>query len=294
MANSSNLAQWLLGQKDRINFKVTQYTWVEDFAPGNSDFKVTFSTDIVGWAIDRNVETALTKAIAEGIERATCIHNGFTNSTGIAAHPDRQAAFSNARMELIERVAFDHHFSNRIPFKMIEPQTDEARFAQKTLERFGIRILFFELFSPPDCKVISAAAFGQGFERPFGAIFGFGCGACAVQAEKAALFESLRNVASHIRNADTESLSISEFERLERPKFMDRFRLALNLEYVREISFLFDSSRMGWENGFPEITISHEELSKPPTFSEAPIRVVRAHSDYLSGAASAGLPSFMG
>lgn len=292
MAYQGNLAEWLLSQKDKIDFGVTEYTWVEDFAPNYSDFGVRLGPEIIGRAIDRNPETALNKAIAEGIERATCLHNGLMRSTGVAAHPDREVAFLNAKRELIERIAFDWHFSQRQPFKKIEPQTSESRHVQKTFLEMGIEFLFFRLISPPELNVICATAFGKNFKRPFGAMFGFGCNEEAADAERAALFEALRNAAYYTQDHNTEDLPVTEFQKIVSPKFFDRFRLGLNLEYLKKIYFLFGdaNSKPEW---FPEITISQQEMPKAPMFESAPLIIMRADSDYQFQRASDELPSFM-
>lgn len=292
MAHQSNLAEWLLSQKDRIDFQVTEYTWVEDFAPDYNDFGVTINGNIIGRAMDQNAEMALNKAIAEAIERATCVHNGLTKSTGVAAHPNRKIAIENARRELIERIAFDIHFSQGKPFKKIEARTAEAQRAALAFETLGIQYSFFELVSPPEFTVICAVAFGEKYQRPFGGLYGFGCHEDRLQAERSALFESLRNAAYYTRDENIQSLSVAEFQRIASPKAFDRLRLALNIAYHRQVSFLFrDGEKCADE--FPDLNFDEAELRKPTEFFDAPLSVVRITSDYqfLSGMNS--FPSFM-
>ena len=293
MANKIDLIEWLLSQKDRVDFNVTEYTWIEDFAPEYSDFGVTLGQEI-GRAIDKDGEISLTKAIAEAIERTTCVHNGFTKSTGIAAHPDKNFAFENARRELIERVAFDLHFSQRIPFMKWEPRTMESKRSTATFTQMGIQFSFFKLISPLGFNVICAAALGENYARPFGAMFGFGCHEDSEQAELAALFELLRNAANCTHDEDIESLSVADFQKIPSPKFFDRFRLALNVPYSRKISFLFGGQGGAPEAAFPFIEIRREELAKPPELESAPITVMQAVSNYQFGGTSDALPSFMG
>jgi hypothetical protein len=292
MANQSNLAEWLLVQKDRIDFKITEYTWVEDYAPEYSDFGVVFGNEIFGRAIDKNPETSLTKAIAEAIERATCVHNGLSQSTGVAAHPNEVHAFLNAKRELIERISFDFHFSKRRPFKKFQPSTEEAQKAADLLSKVGIQLSFFELISPDNFTVICAVALGENCKRPFGGIFGFSCNEDHADAERAALFESLRNAAFYTQDQDTIGLSIDDFRKIPSPKFFDRFRLALDASYFQQVSFLF-FERTLISDIFPSLLLTHQELQKPPEFSEAPLTVMRVTSDYVFDSAKSALPSFM-
>lgn len=279
MAHQSNLAEWLLQKKDSLDFRVTHYTWTDDFAKGYSDFAVSFNDGIVGRATDQIVETALNKAIAEAVERATCVANNLITSAGVAAHPDRAKAFQYASHEITERIAFDIHFSGRLPFQKIDPIAPESKESVLTFRELGIDFNFYRLMSPEGLNVVCAAAFGERFERPFGVIFGFGCSDDRQCAERSALFESLRNVACHIKDEETTSLSIEDFKKIENPIFFDRFRLALDLNYRAEIDFLFGAPTEVLEN-FPPITVQPEELPKPDLFEDAPVVVMKARPEY--------------
>lgn len=292
MAYPSNLAEWLFEQKDRIAFQATEYTWVEDYAPEYSDFGVVLGEGVVGRAIDKDPDLSLTKAIAEAVERATCIHNGLVRSAGVAAHTDRESAFQNARRELIERIAFDFHFSRRLPFKSVKPKTSEAIRAVSDFSKLGMEISFYELIAPMGLKVVCVLVEGKKYSRPFGGIFGFGCNESAATSEIAALFEALRNAAFYTRDLSISDLSIAEFQKINEPEFFDRFRLALNREYLQKIDFLFSQTQTS-TGTFPDIILKHNELKKSAEFSEAPIIVVQVTSNYQFAAAADSLPSFM-
>lgn len=279
MADQKNLAEWLLAQKDRIDFKVSNYSWVEDFAPEYNDYGVTFPGGVIGRAIDKDPELSLTKAIAEAIERATCIHCELPKSTGVAAHINYENAIEGAKRELVERIAFDVHFSNKIPLKKLAPETREAKETQATFSKMGIEFSVYELVSPAEFKVCGIVAHGENYKRPFGGMFGLGCHSEWAHAERSALFEALRNVAYYTKDHDIKSMSIAEFNKIQEPKFLDKFRLALNCEYMRELDFLFSAGKQSIGQ-FPELIFNSRELLKPQEFEDAPIVVAQVNSNY--------------
>ena len=292
MAHQSHLADWLLTQKDVIEFKATQYAWVDDFAPAYTDFGVVIDDSHVGRAIDQDPELALTKAIAESIERATCVHNGLAKSTGVAAHENTLLASQNAKLEVIERASFDFHFNHGIPFEKISPKSNAALFAVKKLASLGIVFDFYKMTTPSDVDAFCAVATGKYFERPFGGIFGFSCKHEAEVAEQVALFESLRNVACYTVDDATVSISIADFNQIAKPQWLDRFRLALDLDYWERIQFLFETQNQ-LTSQFPKFDFQFQHLPAPPKFESAPIVVMQATSNYQFGNRQDGLPSVL-
>lgn len=294
MADQSNLVDWLMGQSGKIDYKVTEFRWVDDYAPEYSDFGVNFYGDkFIGRAVDKDQNLALTKAIAEAIERATCSHNDLRSSTGVAAHTNLSEAIHNAKLELIERIAFDLHFANRISFQKVKPLAIEAKFAMQKTQLQGVQLNFYQLISPDNVKIICAVATGSTYVRPFGGIIGLGANESVVQAEKSALFECLRNLTYYLKDLGLTAISKSDFQCIDTPKFMDRFRLTLDSEYFREIGFLFLSSSL-LAKPFPILNYEHRELELPPEFKTAPLMVAQVLSDYRFKSEQNALPSPVG
>ena len=294
MADSITLTDWLLSQSQKIDFKVTEYKWVNEYAPAYSDFGVSFlKGEIVGRAADKNANLALAKAIGEGIERVTCIHNNIKSSVGLAAHPILEDAISNAKTELIERISFDLHFSNQMSFQKVKSLTAEAKSVTTKLMLLGIHLSFYEMLAPEKLKAICAVATGANFQKGFGGIMGLGCHEDVVQAERSALFESLRNVVSFIDDPKLKSLSVAEFLKINDPRFIDRYRLSLGQNYFNELKFLF-SNATTFPQKFPELEFETRKLALPSEFSTAPIFVVQVTSNYEFKKADGPMPSPVG
>lgn len=279
MANQVTLGEWLLENQNAIDFKLREFTWTSGLLPGFSDLEFTLDGETVGRAVDRDPEFALVKAIAEGIERATCKHNGLKSSTGVAAHPMFATASELARLELIERVSFDYHFSRRIPFRKFKSINETSTLASESLAEVGIELSFYQLLSSPDTTVLCAVAEGHNFERPFGGIIGLGCHFQKEEAESSALSEVLINVAFVKQEKNVQQISAESFGNLLEPKPYDRFTLGLCCKYWRDIDFLLKGNSPLKER-FPNITISFRELVKPERFSSSPLKVVQASSGY--------------
>lgn len=294
MADSITLIDWLLSQSQKIDFKVTEYKWVIEYAPAYSDFAVSlFQGMFVGRAADKNANLALTKAIAEGIERATCAYNDLPSSAGLAAHPVVECAIVNAKAELVERISFDIHFSKRMPFQKVKPLTAESKFATTKLMLLGIHLSFYEMLSPEKLKAICAVATGANFSVGFGGILGIGCHEDIIQSEKSALFESLRNVVSFIEDSTFENIGIGDFLKMSEPRSMDRYRLSLNQKYYNELKFLF-SNAATFTQKFPELEFETRTLALPSEFSTAPLNVVHVKSNYVFKKDDQILPSPVG
>jgi len=280
MAHQSPLIDWLLSQKNTVDYRVTQFNWVEDYLPGYYDCGINFfNGEYKGRSVDKIQELALTKAISEGIERATCEYNKLNSSMGVAAHIDSILAEENAKLELLERISFDIHFTNKISFQKIIPIAYEAKKILEKISYQGVHLLFFQLLSPNGIKIICAVATGIHFKRPFGGIIGLGCDYDVVKAERSALFECLRNLIHFIHDEDVKSLSLIDFQKIDNPKFTDRFRLLLDLEYFSAVDFLFQSS-VSFEQPFPDLKTEVRILEVHPLFHTAPIKVVQAYADY--------------
>lgn len=294
MADSITLTDWLLSQSQKIDFKVTEYKWVNEYAPSYSDFGVSFfQGKFVGRAADKNANLALDKAIGEGIERAACVHNDLKSSTGLAAHPILECAIANAKTELIERISFDIHFSNQMSFQKVKSLTAEAKFATTKLMLLGVHLSFYEMLSTEKLKAICVVATGANFSTCFGGILGLGCHEDVIQAEKAALFESLRNVAAFIDDPKIESLTKAEFLIIAEPRSIDRYRLSLNQNYFNELKFLF-SNATSFSQKFPELDFEIKKLALPTEVLTAPISVVQVTSNYEFKKVEGILPSPVG
>ena len=246
MANSKQLTSWLLENAGRLNLQATEFGWVREWnLRGYHDLQVNIDVagkTFVGRGTALSEDLAFIKAGAEAIERAYC--NGHNiHSTGVAAHTDDKAAKENVRNELNERDAFFCHFYTKTPFvplpdsRLSELMSNFKGAFDQILPR-GISVRLFRAHSK-DRPVIVCVASGIKASPSWGGIIGLGSHENEWSAIQAAFLECARNIAAAVINGVRGSMTCEEFERLEKPTASDRQRLALNLDYWREISFLF-------------------------------------------------------
>lgn len=120
-----------------------------------------------------SVELAVTKAVAEFIERCTLIeygkvHTEVKTSNGWAAHTNENSAQENAIRELVERDAVLRHWYTRTPFNFISPETlpsDILSWSLMELSRSEfphLRILISEMGFGPSATAVLFNSDGYG------------------------------------------------------------------------------------------------------------------------------------
>ncbi len=243
MAHSTRLADWLLGHAERLNLRVTEYSWPREW---NLDdlFDIQVTVDLAGKTFlgrgTAHDETlAFTKAGAEALERAYCAYYGI-HSTGVAAHDTESLAAANAQSELFEREAFFCHFHSKTPFIPMTENNLAARYpgAFEQLKKIGISLQFLTALVK-DREVVVCVASGLNAKPAWGGTVGLASSARLENATERAFFECLRNIAAVIHLGVKPTLSLDQFLSIKAPSTLDRQALALNVDFWRGVQHLF-------------------------------------------------------
>lgn len=284
MAHSTRLADWLLSHAERLNLRVTEYSWPREWnLNGLFDVQVTVNLAgniYLGRGTAHDETLAFTKAGAEALERAYCAHYGI-HSTGVAAHDTESLAAANARSELFEREAFFCHFHSRTPFIPMTENNLAARYpgAFEQIKKFGISLQFLTALVK-DRKVVVCVASGLNAKPAWGGTVGLASSTQLENATERAFFECLRNIAAVIHLGIKLTLSLDLFRSIKAPSTLDRQALALNVDFWRGVQHLFPHQTssvyqkivgIGWKN------FATETLANPyKDIDNGPLIVCRA------------------
>lgn len=295
MADSSKLATWLVDNAEALNLQVKRLHWVRDWKLSQwSDVQVSIDIEgrtFIGRGTARGEELAFVKAGAEAIERAYCSGHQI-HTMGVAAHTSIASAQENVLNELNERDAFFCHFYTKTPFlplpeSYLSDQTRSFMGAFDEIRSLGIGLRLFRALSYGN-PVFVCIAEGQRASPAWGGIIGLGSNAHEPRAIESAFFECLRNVAAVAVNGPPETLTKEDFAQIQSPTSQDRQCLAMNVDYWKEIAFLFPD-RLGKNLPLPpKATVSVswivEKLDCPfPILRVAPVVVYRARLDESNG-----------
>jgi ribosomal protein S12 methylthiotransferase accessory factor YcaO len=285
MADSQKLISWLLNNSAELNLQVTECTWVRDWGlAGVFDFQVTLDLQgrtFTGRGTAPREELAFVKAGAEAIERAFC--GGLEISTmGVAVHTSETLAGENAKRELIERDAFFGHYYSRASFMNLESDLIfkfEKKWAKtfRQLRDSKVDCRFYKAKSMLD-PVIVCVFSGLDRDLKFGGIIGLGSSFHELEAMQAAFFEGLRNVAVNLNSESVDTISEIDFLKIEKPRSIDRQRLARNIDYWSGFKYLFDGSTAPAQSAKKlAAPINYYRLVNPyQELKEAPVFVCRA------------------
>lgn len=295
MADSSELTTWLLNHAERINLQATEMSWVRDWGlPGHSDIQVKIDVGgmtYTGRGTAADEDLAFLKAGAEAIERTYCAGHQV-HSTGVAVHTNNLAAVANVQNELNERDAFFCHYYTKTPFLPV-PDSEHSELinankgAFDKIQSLGISLRLFRAKSM-GAPVFLCIASGLTAMPKFGGVVGLGSRANEWQSIQIAFLECMRNVAAIVTNGVPATITRANFDLILNPKSTDRQRLALNVDYWKEISYLFPD--VGNQSDFspPKATKASpwviEKLSCPfDELKDAPVVVYRGRLDESKG-----------
>lgn len=232
MARQEEVTAWILRSDERLDLRVQELSWIKSVFPGWQDLQVSisaFGEHFVGRGSDREVNTALGKAVCEAVERATCYSYGIL-SLGVAGHVSLELAQKNARLEYVERFCFSRQIAERIS---LEPISQDAA-VTKRYESLGIEIGFFLLASPTETPVVLCLASGENADPAFGGILGLGAATNLKVARQKALMETLRSLEFHLLTK-RQSLSREDFQRIEHPQAQERQALLRDRHYFTQL-----------------------------------------------------------
>ncbi len=277
MAHPQKLKSWILSAAASKSIRVEQGTWISEFFPTFADISATTNIngeEIAGSAFGENEDLALTKAIAEMLERAIIREHAFPNSNGTAAHITAEAAAIHATQELQERDLFLCHFLTRTPFAAISQPGRKTHMFTQWLQHHKVKLSLYELGSTGALCLID----GRSAAKPFGFIISTSLNETRDEATLSTVLSAGRRAHRILtQNQPLQSLTLNEFSKIDRPNFQHHGQLALNIDYANSIAYLFaNGSPAGAQ---PQVNPEIETLmSKKPLLADCPLVVTRATS----------------
>lgn len=280
MVHQTELTYWFLRNADRFKIRIEHLGWIESLIPSMTDVCVRLEFDGCewsGWGYGESEDEALTKALAEAIERIVMQEYRFQTSNGLAAHMTFEDAAESALGELRERDLVLCHFYTRTPFVRAEITSESGLVGiEKWFKNHGIQFFLYHLGSRGFVSLLD----GRHAPVPFGFIIG-----AAIKKDprrsalSAAIEAARRGYWILMNNKCIRATSLDEFWKIERPNFSDHGRLALDLEYAENISYLFDSNfgMISPDNDDLRFEIREVQL-RAPEFKDCPLRFAKASS----------------
>lgn len=252
MANHTAIIAWLESHVSKLDFNVTESTWIQDWFPGIRELKVELNLQnktFVGHGTARNADLALVKAFTEAFERAVKHTCALPNTSGLAGHESVELAKRNATWELIERDAFFCHFLTNTPFLQI-PSTQVSASTllniheiETRLRKMGVTIKLGRMNTSNDKKGTICVCFGENAKTPFGLVVGLGCRDNLEHSIEHSIFECLTNVIAIQNGEACTSLSPDEFMSLSKPNVDHHFAIGLHLSSAKQMRQLFESEK---------------------------------------------------
>lgn len=285
MASQENAITWLLANASAFNLKIHRFFWIESALPGWHDVALSVELDgrlISSRATDQDEDLALCKAAAELAERMFVRPTSIETTNGFAAHLDRNKAIESAQFEIVERDSFFCHYLTRTPFEPIAEsifESSQFRSVRKWAEGFGIQVRMHSLSEFGVLCVLD----GLTASPAFGIRIGSAVRSNQQQAALAAIIEAARSLSQILNLATIPSISVKEFEELEKPNLYDHGCVGLDLEYGKKFveTFLseFHVQRLPLNYLSSDDIDASEITAYPPELTNSPFVIARARKE---------------
>ncbi|MFZ4402870.1 MAG: YcaO-like family protein [Pseudobdellovibrionaceae bacterium] len=274
MAHAISALSWLY-QQDDIQITSKDLTWIQNVFPGWVDVfsKIEINgTSVSGWGADQDPTTALTKSIAECLERYVLHKNkNFLTSNGMAAHTGPEKARLNAGFELLERDLFLCHFYTQTPLAPFAEQNLNAypwiSSAKKFAEDIRFRMTFYRL--GPSGAVCTLDCMQS--NEPLGYVISSAYKSTVEESLRSSFIESARrafllNDKDKINSSPSiTALALADFLQIPQPTFGDHGRLALDPNYASQyLNPLFRNLDSGPQMDVVEIHFSDLNIEMIP------------------------------
>lgn len=243
MDRPAEVTLWLLKNITRLKIKIEQLTWIDRVVPGYTDVHVYLEHKGIswsGWGFGDSEDLALTKALAEAIERIVMQESDLATTNGLAAHSTLEKAKEAARGELIERDLFLCHYHTKTPLRQAPKETESAKVLKTARAWFSEQGITLHVRGLDGGGVVVIAD-GRQAAKPFGLTFGAGCKGSSEASLTSALLECTR-ICYRLMMKDTaiKSHSLDEFKKRERVGFENHGGLARDLDFANTIAWLFE------------------------------------------------------
>jgi ribosomal protein S12 methylthiotransferase accessory factor YcaO len=218
------------------DIKVRKLTWTESWAPGLHEYSAMLSyngEDLYGHGTDFDSKIALTKAVAEVMERKTQRENKIKSSNGMAAHSTTNKAIEAAKNELIERHVYlsghlnDHSIKPLTSFKLSE----NMQIFFENIKSHNLEVIINELGTFNNLHIVQVLTSDK--NGNFGLSMGLGCEQDLNKAIEKAMIESFRRAVWAKESQHTSEMSLDRFKQLGHFSHADHRELALNVEYAK-------------------------------------------------------------
>lgn len=265
MADQQKLIRWILDNANKLDLKLKQLTWIDVFEREAYDLEASLrvgNLSFVGRGAASDSDSAICKSVCEAIERFFCFENKIS-STGIAGHFDPELAKTNAKLELIERMALSLHVKNKIPFDCLKTEMIEVQLENKHFVNMNLHTL--KMLSPNGITAIFCLCEGVTTEVGLGGILGLGCDYDEATAVKKAKIECLRNVKA-LKNSHIEPISKTDFDKLEKVSAKNRQQLLFEKSYCYHIiESLIHTEKISLKSSFdfPQLKLIFKQLTAP-------------------------------
>lgn len=255
MARHESLIQWASSNRHRISLEAKEFDWAWKKGIPLFDFEVQLQVDGfkgVGRGSDPEETTALTKAVAEALERAVCTSLGIS-TVGVAAHTVSHLARENARLEALERHAFERHLKNREKFIPFDAEISIAGLPEMRFFRMGL----------PDPYHALLCFLSDSGEK----LLGLSCSTNPMEAMNKAALEVLRNQAVLLDNPAKFRKATAEDPNL----------WCCRGDFLTDVEALFgESSKENAPGSLPSLCAEKIEMTHLPALAECPIFLERA------------------
>lgn len=287
MGNQTRLSEWVIQHAGVLKLKLHELRWPPALALDSYQFRAEINVEgrsFFGLGGADNKDAAVTKAVAEAIERYTVAEHRLDTTNGVALHVDYSRAAAFATLELLERDAFLCHYLTNTPYTTLDGAQFLGENAARVvyhLQKSGLQINFGVLRAAvPEIKVVLCCINGLNWSRPFGLIYGMGSSPHIDESCRKSWEECARGLSGIVAGARFQAMDIDEFLRLRRATPVDHMRLAWDLDYARRVTKVFHAVDGHYPSQrFEDPQITHRVLEiKHGQFSMFPGFVVQAQS----------------
>lgn len=274
MENNERLGHWMLDNMSSLRLTMNELKWPEISKIDIFDFSSTIMIDgklYEGRGLSRSKEDAISKSVVEAIERFYCFDNDI-QSNGVAAHPIREIAYENAKLELIERDNFLIHYLMKSKGKLSKIDESLANYTD-FLSFHKVKIKF----EMRDCSLGDEFVYFFWASKDRRNFIGLGCSHDPVAAQRKAIHEALTNLTAFLFNGYFPSFGLHDFSTIKYPTSKDQLYLSrhASFNWFKPLEENILTTALTPEVQYKELTTSHE------IFKDIPLTVVQASSSDL-------------
>lgn len=287
MDDSKKLIEFIENSTDRLDLRVSEFTWMKGLGIPLADVAVSISTKpwgkLVGRGTSGSFHMALVKAFVEASERELIRERRWLSTNGVAGHTNLSEAMARAERELLERHIFLDYFlsGRRFRCRQIESSTDTGWKLLEYCNKQRVNHWCSTIEVPTKGTFALVILYGLNRPRPFGLIVGCALEESRDAAIEKALIEASRFLAFFEDTRSYSSISETQFRDIGSPTFEDHGRLGLDLEYGNWFLENYIENDGDAHSEFSPIRdVNFEIVDQRQSGTKAPIAFARATSQF--------------